>query len=98
MAQGVGEFHDAQLFAGGGQDYAYFAGANPAVDSNLLELDGLLLVGRDCGERRSGPVNGLCRWFVADLWREFARGSGFLRAGDFRREEEKRISHFHGAL
>jgi hypothetical protein len=43
VAQGVGEFHDAQLFAVGGQDDPHFAGANPAVDSDLLELDGLLL-------------------------------------------------------
>jgi hypothetical protein len=34
-AQGIAQFHDAELFAGGSQNYPDFAGANPTVYTNL---------------------------------------------------------------
>ena len=35
LAEGVGQLHDAQLFAGGPHDYPDFASANPTVYTNL---------------------------------------------------------------
>jgi hypothetical protein len=35
FAQGVAQFHDAKLFAGGPQNDPDFAGANPTVYTNL---------------------------------------------------------------
>ena len=48
MAQGVAQFHDPKLLAGGPDDDPHFASANAVVDSNLLNLDSytLILVGQ----------------------------------------------------
>ncbi|HEY2143437.1 MAG TPA: hypothetical protein VGH06_03705, partial [Candidatus Udaeobacter sp.] len=46
FAQGIAQFHDAELFAGGSQNDPDFAGANPTVYTNLwLQIRSKLLTG-----------------------------------------------------
>ena len=56
VPEGVGEFHDSQLLAVGGQDYPHFACANAAIDSDLIELDRDYRVGWGSVERGVHPV------------------------------------------
>jgi hypothetical protein len=46
MPKRIAELHDPELLPGGTDNHTHFAGADPVVDSNLLDLDGDLLVGR----------------------------------------------------
>ena len=51
FAQGVGQLHDAELFAGGSQDDPDFAGANPTVYTNLwLQIKSKLQAGETGSE------------------------------------------------
>jgi hypothetical protein len=40
---------------GGAENHAHFTGADPVIDSNLLELDSCGLVGLDLVELRARP-------------------------------------------
>ena len=63
LADGVGQLHDTELFAGGRQDHTHFAGADPAIDT-ILDLNRETSFPARTWSRRS-------RWVVWFSFRRF---------------------------
>ena len=63
LSQSVLEFHHPELFTGGRENHTHFFRADSLIDSNGLELDGLVSFGPHSVEHRGGPFQ--CRVALA---------------------------------